>query len=373
MRYASCALAVLGAGSVTLERHLPAVRAVGGRPVSVFDPCPEAAAEAARLFSIPHVASTFEEAIRNEEVETVLVASPNAFHREQAECSLAEGRHVLCEKPAALNLADARAMLDAANRSGKVLQLGFAHRFNAEHVCIKRLVECGILGDVQAYSGILSEPLGVIPGGLQNYRFNSEQGGGLTLIDVGQHRIDQIRDLLGEISAVSCEMASVLESHNQDDSVVLTLRMESGAIGSLSWNRFSRAFTSPLMLYGTRATLGCSSFITGPFQSAPVSVYLEEEPATVLPPDILSWTRPARWWGDLEPGWVDIWPPREKTFEEQFRNFFGAVHRQNAPRANGADGYKALEVVQGAYQSFREQRTVRLPLPTNTHCPPPQW
>ena len=167
MRYASCALAVLGAGSVTLERHLPAVRAVGGRPVSVFDPCPEAAAEAARLFSIPHVASTFEEAIRNEEVETVLVASPNAFHREQAECSLAEGRHVLCEKPAALNLADARAMLDAANRSGKVLQLGFAHRFNAENVCIKRLVECGILGDVRAYSGILSEPLGVIPGGLQ--------------------------------------------------------------------------------------------------------------------------------------------------------------------------------------------------------------
>lgn len=193
------------------------------------------------------------------------------------------------------------------------------------------------------------------------------------MIDVGQHRIDQIRDLLGEISAVSCEMASVLESHNQDDSVVLTLRMESGAIGSLSWNRFSRAFTSPLMLYGTRATLGCSSFITGPFQSAPVSVYLEEEPATVLPPDILSWTRPARWWGELEPGWVDIWPPREKTFEEQFRNFFGAVHRQNAPRANGADGYKALEVVQGAYQSFREQGTVRLPLPTNTHCPPPQW
>ena len=213
----------------------------------------------------------------------------------------------------------------------------------------------------------------MIPGGLQNYRFDTERGGGFTLIDVGQHRIDQVRDLLGEISAVSCEMASVLASHDKDDSVVLTLRMKSGAIGSLSWNRFSRAFTSPLMLYGTRATLGCSAFITGPFQSAPVSVYLEEEPATVLPPDVLCWTRPTRWWGDLEPGWVDIWPPRKKSFEEQFRNFFGAVHRHNSPRADGADGIKALEVVQGAYRSFKEQRTVPLPLPTSAHCPPPQW
>lgn len=373
MRPHSPGLAVLGAGSVTLQRHLPAVQAVGGRVVSIFDPEPQAAAEAARLFSIPRVAATFEEAILDEEVELVLVASPNAFHREQAECALGAGRHVLCEKPAALTLSDARAMVDAANRSGKVFQVGFTHRFNAEHLCVKRLLGSGVLGDVRAFNGILSEPIEVIPGGRENYRFDSKQGGGFTLIDVGQHRIDQVRDLLGEVSAVSCEMASVLESHDMDDSVVLTLRMESGAIGSLSWNRFSRAFTSPLMLYGSRATLGFSSFITGPYQSAPVSVFLEEEPTSVLPPEILAWTRPSRWWGDLDPGWVDIWPPRNKTFEQQLRNFFGAVRRLNAPRADGTDGYKALEVVQGAYQAFEEQRTVCLPLSTGSHFPPPRW
>ena len=366
-------LAILGAGSVTTARHLPALRAVGGHAASVFDPLREAAKSAAEAFDIPHVASTAEEAINNDSVEAVLIASPNAFHREQTEHAFAAGRHVLCEKPIALSMADAIAMETAAIRANRVLQLGFHHRFSSEHLCAKRLLQLGLLGDVRAYSGIISEPLDVIPGGPRNYRFDAEVGGGLTLIDVGQHRIDQILDLLGEVAAVSCEMASVLDTHNKDDSVVLSLRMESGAIGSLSWHRFSRAFTSPLMLYGTKGTLGCSAFISAPFQSAPVSIYLEEDPATSLPSDILSWTRPARWWGDLEPGWVDIWPPRTDTFKDQFLDFFEAIAREKPPRADGRDGYKALEVVQAAYRAFDQGRSIGLPLEPASHCKPPVW
>ncbi len=366
-------LAVLGAGAVTASRHLPALRALGGHAASVFDPSPEAARALAEDFDIPHVASSAEAAIADEEVEAVLIASPNAFHREQADCALALGRHVLCEKPAALTLEDAQAMSAAATHAGRVLQLGFHHRFSAEQSCVKGLIEHGVLGEVRAFSGVISEPLEVIPGGFQNYRFDAKQGGGFTLVDVGQHRLDQIRDLIGNVSAVSCEMASVLENHNLDDSVILTLRMESGAIGSLSWHRFSRAFTSPLMIYGTKATLGCSAFITGPFQSAPVSIFLDEDPEAALPAEYLAWTRPARWWGKLDPGWVDIWPPRRNTFELQFLDFFSAVREGTTPAADGIDGYKGLEIVQAAYQSYQEQRTVSLPLDPKFHCEPPAW
>ena len=369
----SHAFAIIGAGSVVTARHLPALQAAGGCAVSIFDPSTEAAAGAADDFGIPHVASTAEAAIVDDAVEAVLVASPNAFHREQVEFALRSARHVLCEKPIALSLSDAQAMAEAADTAGLVLQLGFHHRFSAEHLCAKRLLEAGILGDVRAYSGSISEPFDVIPGGLGNYRLDARQGGGLTLVDVGQHRIDQIRDLLGDVASVSCEMASVSESHGMDDSAVLSLVMESGALGSLSWHRFSRGFTSPLMLYGTKATLGCSAFIAAPFQSAPVSVYLEADPATVLPPEIISWTRPSRWWGDLEPGWVDIWPPRRKTFQDQFASFFAAVEGNSPPRASATDGYKALEVVQAAYQSFAERRSVPLPVPIDRHWDPPAW
>lgn len=365
--------AIVGAGAVTVARHLPALQAVGGRAVSIFDPAADAARSAAAAFGIPYVAASCEAAICRDGVEAVLVASPNAFHREQAECALEAGRHVLCEKPLALTLADARSLIDSAKQSERVLQVGFHHRFSAEQACVKRLIETGILGEVHAFNGTISEPLEVIPGGLQNYRFDARQGGGFTLIDVGQHRIDQIRDLLGEIAAISCEMASVSPAHNRDDNVILSARMESGAIGALSWHRFSRAFTSPLMLYGTRATLGCSAFIAAPYQSAPVSLYLEEDPASALPAEILSWTRPMRWWGDLEAGWVDIWPPRRQTFKEQFRDFFGAIRQGDPPRAGAVDGYKALEVVQAAYRSFQESRTVSLPVSDDTHLDPPSW
>ncbi len=364
---------MLGAGAVTVARHLPALRAVAGRPVSVFDPSPDAAGAAAERFGIPCVAASFEQAIEHSEASGVLVASPNSFHREQVEFALGAGRHVLCEKPVALSLEDARAMRGAAERAGRVLQIGFHHRFSSEHRCAKQLLEAGLLGEVRAFSGTLSEPLDVIPGGVRNYRFDRRLGGGLTLVDVGQHRIDQLRDLVGDVASLACEMDSVLPSHDCDDNVVLSLRMESGAIGSLSWNRFSRAFTSPLMVFGTEGTLGCSAMIAAPYQSAPVAIHLEQDPASVLPPDILQWTRPGRWWGDLEPGWVNIWPPRARTFELQWRSFFRSIDSGSPPVADGRDGLKALEIVQAAYQARSRREWVDLPLPAHFHCDPPRW
>lgn len=369
----SRSFAIIGAGSVVIERHLPALQAAGSRAASVFDPLHDAAQLAARRFGIQHIASTAEEAIADDTVHAVLVASPNAFHREHVECAIRYSRHVLCEKPIALSLADARAMAEAARRAGVVLQLGFHHRFSAEHLCVKRLIQAGLLGEVRAFSGTISEPFAVIPGGLGNYRLDPAVGGGLTLVDVGQHRIDQILDLLGDIASVSCEMASVMESHGLDDSVVLSLVMGSGALGSLGWHRFSRAFTSPLMLYGTRATVGCGAFIAAPFQSAPVSVFLESDPAEILPREVISWTRPSRWWGDLEPGWVDIWPPRRDTFRDQLVAFQEAIEDGSKPPADAVDGYRALEVVQAAYQSFAERRSVSLPVATERHWEPPAW
>ena len=101
--------------------------------------------------------------------------------------------------------------------------------------------------------------------------------------------------------------------------------------------------------------------------------YIDDDPAARLPPELLAWTRPSRWWSDLEPGWIDIWPPRRKTFEDQFRNFFDAIAGRASPAASLEDGYKALEIVQASYQSFRQQRPVQLPLDPGSHSEPPTW
>ncbi len=369
----SLKLAVLGAGAVVVDRHLPALRALGGRAVSLFDPDRRAAARAARLFGIPKIANSAEQAVEADGVEAVLIASPNAFHRQQCDVALERGRHVLCEKPVALTLRDAEQMAARAERRGLVLQVGFHHRFSSEHRCVKEVLASGAAGEVKAFSGVICEPMDVIPGGVENYRFSTRDGGGFTLIDVGQHRIDQILDLFGPVAEVSCEMASFLPSHHLDDSVILTLRMQSGAIGSLNWHRFSRAFASPMMLFGTKATLGCSAFITGPYQSAPVSIYLDQSPETALPPSVLALARPDRWWGELQAGWISLWPPRVDTFQEQLLSFQRSIVEGSPPVAGGDDGRRAVEVVQAAYRSYRERRTVRVEREPGRHEDPPTW
>jgi predicted dehydrogenase len=156
-------------------------------------------------------------------------------------------------------------------------------------------------------------------------------------------------------------MASVMKTHDLDDSVVLTLKMKSGALGSLNFHRFSRAFLSPCTLLGTQATLCFSAFITNPYQSAPVSLFLEQSPAN-LPEEIRDYHWPEDWWSAGKPGWINLWPPRNNAFREEHAAFAAAIRNHTAPAISGEDGYKALEIVLAAYVSLQERRPVRLPL-----------
>ena len=367
-------IAVIGAGMVVDQRHLPGLAKTGlGEARSVFDPHKERASAMAEKFDIPANASTLEQAIDRDEIDAVLIASPNAYHREAAECAFVAGKHVFCEKPIATTLEDARAICDAAERSGRLLHLGFHHRFNAEHLCVKRLLDEGVLGDVRAFHSVVSEPIEVVPYGTDNYRFDFKAGGGLTLVDVGSHRIDQTRALLGEVAEVHARMDSVLDSHSLDDSAVLSLKMQSGAACTLAFHRFSRAYVGSATMLGTKATVAYSSNIVNPAQAAPVAVYIDETPEKALPADLLKWTRPQKWWGDSPAGWVELWPPRIDTFEAQWREFFEAIEHGRPARVSGEDGYRGLEIVLAAYQSVNEGRPIGLPLDAQTIVPAPDF
>jgi 1,5-anhydro-D-fructose reductase (1,5-anhydro-D-mannitol-forming) len=367
-------VALLGAGAVVEQRHAPGILKTGrGRLASVFDPDAARARRLADALGVERVASSVAEAVSGADVDAVVIASPNSFHREQAEAALAAGKHVLCEKPLALSLQDAAAIGEAAEAAGRLLQVGFHQRFSAEHAAVERLLEADVLGRIQAFHSIVCEPIDVVPGGEANYRFNAEQGGGLTLIDLGSHRIDQIRALLGEVEEVHCRMGSVLETHDLDDSVVVSMRMRSGALGTLGFHRFSRGFFSPCTFAGTQAVANFSALVVNPYQSAPVAVFLEAPPEKALPPDVLAWTRPDRWWGDSRSGWVELWPPRIDTFERQWSAFFDAIQTGQGAKPDAEDGYRALEIVQAAYRSRLENAPVRLPLEPASHVDPPRF
>ncbi len=367
-------VALLGAGAVVGERHLPGLLKTGrATAISVFDPDQQRARELAARFEIPHVCESAEEAIAAPSGEIALVASPNSFHRVQTELALAAGKHVLCEKPIALTLADARAMDEAARRADRLLFVGFHHRFSSEHRCVRSLLDAGVIGDVRGFHSVISEPIDVIPGGTANYRFSPEQGGGLTLIDMGSHRVDQLRALLGEVDEVYARMTSELPTHDLDDNVALSWRLRSGAIGSLGFQRFSKTFFSPCTLTGDKGLLAFCAIVRNPYQSAPVAVWVGDAPEKVLPAAVLPWMRPDGWWGESRPGWVELWPPRTDTFEAQWNSLLDSISQGTPAEVDAQDGYRALEIVLAAYVSAARGAPVSLPLDETLDAPAPRF
>lgn len=361
-------LAIIGAGSVIEGRHQPALASIPGVTVrAVYDPDTQAAERVARAAGA-RVASTLAEAVRAEGVDAVTVASPNVFHRAGVEAAAEAGKHVLCEKPIATNLRDARAILQAAERAGIVLQIGFHHRFSSEFRLVRRLLEAGVIGRVHGFQATISEPLSLVPGPA-NYRVKPELSGGLTLIDFGSHRIDQIRALLGEVAEISAQFSSVSAGHGLDDNVALAVKTRAGALGILSFHRFSRGAVSPTLLLGEKGVVCFSAYVVNPFHAAPVAVFSEEP----LAADLLAFSRPADWWTAPQPGWTALWPPVENPYRAEYEAFFAAIGEGAAPAVSGEDGYRALEIVMGAYKAFHSRRTVALPLDPEEEIPIPKW
>jgi predicted dehydrogenase len=361
-------LAIIGCGAVVTGRHLPALAAISGAQVcSIYDPDIEAARRVAARTGA-RIAAALEEAVQSKDVQAVVIASPNAFHRQGVEAAADAGKHILCEKPLATNLRDARAAQEAVRRAGVVLQLGFHHRFTSEFRLVRRLLEAGVIGAVHSFQATMSEPFDVTPGGSANYRLDPKLSGGLTLIDFGSHRIDQLRALAGDAREISACFTSA-GGHGLDDNVVLLVAVQSGAIGALSFHRFSRGALARATLIGTKGVLCFNAYVTNPFHAAPVAVFTEEP----LPPDVAAFTRPQDWWSPPRSGWIELWPPVVNPFIEEYKAFFGAVRSGRISAATGEDGYKALEIVMAAYKAHHARRAVALPLDPEEVIPPPTF
>jgi UDP-N-acetylglucosamine 3-dehydrogenase len=350
-------LAIVGAGSVIQGRHLPALATIPEVEVrAVFDP-DRAAAERAASMCDARIAASLEDAVTGNDIQAVTIASPNSFHRIGVEAAAAARKHIFCEKPIATTLQDARAILEAASRAAIVLQIGFHHRFTGEFRAARRLLETGAIGEVRAFQAVISEPLHVIPGGATNYRLQRDLSGGLTLIDFGSHRIDQLRALLGEFAQVAAKIDCV-GTHGLDDNIALLVETRSRALGTLAFQRFSQGALSPTTLIGTKGVICYNAWVVNPFHAAPVAVFTEQP----LPPDLLAFTRPADWWTPPQPGWTALWPPGDNPYAAEYRAFFDSIRNGSPPAVTGEDGYRTLEIVLAAYKSFHEKRAVNLPL-----------
>jgi predicted dehydrogenase len=184
-------VAVIGCGTIARNAHVPAyTKNPSARIKYLVDIKKERAEELAGKYEVPCVITDFREMLADKEVEAVSICTPNATHAPIAIACLEAGKNVLCEKPGAVNYGLVRKMKEAADRSGKILNLGHVNRFNTAVNLIRDMITSGELGRIYHINCSFRDHRS-IPGLGGQFTTKAMSGGGV-LIDWGVHFLDLI-------------------------------------------------------------------------------------------------------------------------------------------------------------------------------------
>lgn len=188
--------------------HLDGYRKLSGSVeiVGICDLREDRARKAAEEFGAKHVFTDYNHLFALDQLDAVSVCTPNAFHAEVALAAIAAGKHVLCEKPMANTLANARQIVDAVRQNDKVFMMGMNNRFRGDTQVLKSFVERGDLGEIY-YAKCGWVRRSGIPGFGGWFTTKSLSGGG-PLIDIGVHALDVTMYLMGNPAPVSASGAT---------------------------------------------------------------------------------------------------------------------------------------------------------------------
>ena len=188
-------VAVIGVGGVGAAH----AHAFAAHPdvdlVALVDPAPARRDAVAAELGVPRVLDDWREIVGADDVDAVSVALPNALHAPVTIAALGAGLHVLCEKPLATTIADARAMVAAARDAGRVLQVPFNHRQRGDVAFVQRYLSDPGIGAIYHVRASWRRRAGI---GAAGWFRSRELAGGGALIDLGPHVLDLVLHLLGE-------------------------------------------------------------------------------------------------------------------------------------------------------------------------------
>jgi len=231
-------IGLIGCGSIARGAHLPAMRALRDRVALVA--AADLNREAAQAAAAPWGADAYadgRQVVDRDDVEVIVITTPEAAHREWTVAAAAAGKHVLCEKPMAPSLEDADAMIDACRRAGVHLMIGHSRRFTRRYMEIRRAIDRGEIGAVRLVRENERRP--GARAGEPGYYTGSHWTGdpavsvGAALTN-GIHEADLLRWFTGsEPVGVFAEHKITIEGNRGvPDFVTWTVRFANGSVGS---------------------------------------------------------------------------------------------------------------------------------------------
>jgi predicted dehydrogenase len=247
---------LVGCGDIAEKRVAPALRE---SPNSTLVAVARAQAQKAAEFAARHGArsahSDWRELVRDDGLDAVYVATPVRLHAEQAVAAAEAGKHVLCEKPMALDPASCERMIAAARQNG--VRLGVAY-YRHHYPLVRRLralLDQGELGDPVLAAVQAFEPFDPGPEHPRAWLLRRSESGGGPMADFGCHRVEVLLDLLGPLAdAHGASSRARLREREVEDTCIATLRFQSGAVATIAVTHAAQERRDTIEIYGTRGS-----------------------------------------------------------------------------------------------------------------------
>ncbi len=230
-------IAVLGLGRMgKIYAQTIARQASLARLYAVADPEAQARADLSDRIDVPRVFEEAREALALPDLHAVVIATPSGTHGDLVTAAAEAGKAIFCEKPLALTLAETRRALDAVERAGVPLQVGFMRRFDAGYRQAKTMIDHGLIGRPVTFKAVGRDPCCPRP----DFADPAHSGG--LILDMGIHDFDLARWLMGsEVERVTAEgtllVCDDLRAVGDFDNAVINLRFDSGALGNVEVSR----------------------------------------------------------------------------------------------------------------------------------------
>ncbi len=314
--------------------------------VAVASPTPGHAAELARRYGIARWYLDYREMLAQPEIEMATIAAPNQLHARMAEDIARAGKHVVCEKPLAMTLEEADAMIDACRRQGVLLMYAEELFFTPKYLKAKEMADQGAFGKVH-----LVKQSEKHFGPHAAWFWDVERSGGGVLMDMGCHGIAFCWWFLGrpEIRSVYAHMGTYVHGGKTEgeDEAICIVEFANGAIGLVedSWARRG-GMDDRIEVFGggglTYANLHMGNALPT-FSERGYGYAVEKAPSTT------GWSYPV---------FEELW---NYGFPLEMRHFARGVRGREPPQATGEDGRTVLEAICAAYASAGSGAKVGLP------------
>ncbi|WP_181346974.1 Gfo/Idh/MocA family protein [Thalassobacillus sp. CUG 92003] len=339
---------IIGGGGIAQGAHLPNYVKHQDKVeiVAVTDVVKKTAEECAELFSVPHTFTDYKTMFRDCDLDAVSVCTPNKFHADAAIAALEAGCHVLCEKPPAMNVAEATAMAEAAKKHNKILSYGFHFRYAPEVITLKRFTDAGELGGIYAASIRAVRRRGIPGWGVFT---NKDLQGGGPLIDIGVHMLDAALYLMDYPEPESVFGATYQKIGN---------RKGVGLMGDWDWESFSiEDMARGMIRFKNGATIMLETAFAANVEKDDVmnvSLMGDEGGADVFPLKIYQEKHDALI--DVSPAYL----PKKGYHELEVESFVNGCLTGEAPISTPEQGVVIQKIINGFYESAKTGKAVKI-------------